>query len=142
MIKTIKKDLFLEYANENIENQLLAEFILKGFPEETRELTLLEVMTMILKYVKLEAEKFVKGPIKDAVLILPNFWTIHQRNFLVQAASVADLYIMSIINENTAWNPTFDKFSLVGKQKMTLASNNSKSSANAPMNSLKLLTRN
>ena len=102
MIKTIKKDLFLEYANENIENQLLAEFILKGFPEETRELTLLEVMTMILKYVKLEAEKFVKGPIKDAVLILPNFWTIHQRNFLVQAASVADLYIMSIINENTA----------------------------------------
>ena len=102
MIKTIKKDIFLEYANENIENQLLAEFILKGFPEETRELTLLEVMTMILKYVKLEAEKFVKGPIKDAVLILPNFWTIHQRNFLVQAASVADLYIMSIINENTA----------------------------------------
>ncbi len=55
LVKVIKKDLFLEYINENIEDQFLAEFILKNFPEETRELTLLEVMTMILKYVKLEA---------------------------------------------------------------------------------------
>lgn len=59
-------------------------------------------MTMILKYVKLEAEKFVKGPIKDAVLILPNYWTIHQRRFILQAASVADIYVMSIVSENTA----------------------------------------
>jgi molecular chaperone DnaK (HSP70) len=59
-------------------------------------------MTMVLKYVKLEAEKFVKGSIKDAVLILPNYWTIHQRNFVLQAASVADIYVLSIISENTA----------------------------------------
>ena len=32
LIKTVKKDLFLEYINENVEDQLLAEFILKGFP--------------------------------------------------------------------------------------------------------------
>ena len=31
-IKTVKKDLFLEYINENVEDQFLAEFILKGFP--------------------------------------------------------------------------------------------------------------
>jgi len=55
LVKTIKKDLFLEYVNESLDDQFLAEFVLKGFPEETRELTLLEVMTMILKYVKLEA---------------------------------------------------------------------------------------
>lgn len=32
IIKVIKKDLLLEYVNENIENQFLAEFVLKGFP--------------------------------------------------------------------------------------------------------------
>lgn len=98
LIKVIKKDLFLEYINDNLDDQFLAEFILKNFPKETRELTLLEIMTMILKYVKTEAQKFAKTAIKDVVLILPNYWTIHQRNFLLQAASVADIYVLSIVS--------------------------------------------
>jgi hypothetical protein len=53
LVKVVKKDLFLEYINENLDDQFMAEFVLKGFPEETKELTLLEVMTMILKYVKM-----------------------------------------------------------------------------------------
>jgi len=44
---------------------------------------------MILRYVKADAEKFAKAPVKDVVLILPNYYTIHQRNFFLQAASVA-----------------------------------------------------
>jgi len=55
-------------------------------------------MTMILKYIKLEAEKYVKGSVKDAVLVLPNYWSIHQRNFILQAATVAEIYVLSIVS--------------------------------------------
>lgn len=44
----------------------------------------------------------MRGSIKDAVLVLPNYWSIHERNFLVQAASLADIYVLSIVSENTA----------------------------------------
>jgi molecular chaperone DnaK (HSP70) len=53
---------------------------------------------MILKYVKTEAEKFAKITIKDVVLVLPNYWSIHQRNFLLQAAAIADIYVLSIVS--------------------------------------------
>jgi molecular chaperone DnaK (HSP70) len=44
---------------------------------------------MIFRYVKADADKFAKTSIKDVVLILPNYYTIHQRNFFLQAAKVA-----------------------------------------------------
>ena len=75
---------------------------MKKFPEDTNDITLLEVFTMMLKYVKMEADKFTKATIKDVVLILPNYWTVHQRNFLLQAASIAEISVLSIISENTA----------------------------------------
>jgi len=36
------------------------------------------------------------------ILIVPNHWNIHQRQFLVHAAELADLYVLSLIHENTA----------------------------------------
>lgn len=53
---------------------------------------------MTFKYVKLQAEKAAKGSIKDVVLIVPNHWNIHQRRFLVEAANLADLYVLSLIH--------------------------------------------
>lgn len=57
---------------------------------------------MMLKYIKLQAEKSAKSVLKDTILIVPNYWNIHQRNFLVTAAELAELYVISVINENTA----------------------------------------
>jgi hypothetical protein len=36
-------------------NQLLAEFVLNGFPEEHSQVSLLETVGMMLRYVKREA---------------------------------------------------------------------------------------
>ena len=57
---------------------------------------------MILKHVKMSAEKFGKIPIKDAVLSVPAHWNLKQREFILSAAEVADLYVLSMISENTA----------------------------------------
>ena len=48
---TVKKDLFMEYIND-VDNQLAAEFMLEKFPEETKEVTLIEAVAMILKYAR------------------------------------------------------------------------------------------
>jgi molecular chaperone DnaK (HSP70) len=56
---------------------------------------------MIFRYVKADADKFAKASIKDVVLVLPNYYNIHQRNFFLQAAAVAEIDILSIITENT-----------------------------------------
>ena len=56
----------------------------------------------MFKYIKLSAEKAAKSPVKDAVLTVPSFWTIHQRKFLVEASVLADLNVLALISENTA----------------------------------------
>lgn len=75
--------------------------MLAGFPEGEDTISLLETVGMMIKYIKLEAEK-AAGQIKDAVLIVPNHWSIHQRKFLIRAAQLADLHVLSLIHENTA----------------------------------------
>ena len=57
---------------------------------------------MMLKYVRLEAEKQAKGNLKDVVLTVPSHWTLKQRKFLIDAATLADMYVLSLIHENTA----------------------------------------
>lgn len=88
----------LEYIKNPQNDQLLAEFVLSGFPEDQSRISLLETVGMMIKYVKREAEKAAKGTIKDVVLIVPNHWNIHQRKFLVKAAELADLYVLSLIH--------------------------------------------
>ena len=36
------------------------------------------------------------------MLIVPSFWSLQQRKFLAEAAALADLYVINLINENTA----------------------------------------
>ena len=56
---------------------------------------------MLLKYAKHNAESLSKTSVKDVVLTVPNYWNIKMRAFLIEAAQVADLYVLSIISENT-----------------------------------------
>lgn len=75
----IKKDLLLEYINTEEENQLLAKFVLDRFPEDLKEVDLIEVVAMILKYAKANAESQIKSPIKDVILTVPNYWNLKMR---------------------------------------------------------------
>jgi len=53
LIEVVKKDLILEYIKNFSVDQLLAEFVLTGFPEGEDTVSLLETVAMMLKYVKL-----------------------------------------------------------------------------------------
>ena len=53
---------------------------------------------MMLKYIKGEAEKQAKGAVKDVVLTVPSYWNLKQRKFLIDAATLADLYVLSLIH--------------------------------------------
>ena len=97
-LERIKKELILEYIQHPDSDQLMAEFMLSGMPEGTESLSLLEAIAMMLKYVKLEAEKQTKGTLKDVVLTVPSYWNLKQRKFLVDAATLADLYVLSLIH--------------------------------------------
>ena len=88
----------MEYIQHPDSDQLMAEFMLSGMPEGTESLSLLEAIAMMLKYVKLEAEKQTKGTLKDVVLTVPSYWNLKQRKFLVDAATLADLYVLSLIH--------------------------------------------
>lgn len=56
---------------------------------------------MLLKYSKQNAETQFKTSVKDVILTVPNYWNIRMRAFLIEAAQVADLYVLSVISENT-----------------------------------------
>ena len=71
-------------------------------PEGTESISLLESVAMMLKYIKLEAQKQAKGTVKDVVLSVPAHWSLKQRKFLIDAATIADMYVLSLIHENTA----------------------------------------
>ena len=38
---------------------------------------------------------------KDVVLTVPSHWNLKQRQFLIKAATMADLYVITLIHENT-----------------------------------------
>lgn len=56
---------------------------------------------MIMKYARHNAEKQFGIKVKDTVLTIPNYWNIRMRAFITEAAQVADLYLLSLISENT-----------------------------------------
>ena len=95
---TVQKDLFMDYIKEDIEDPLKHKFFLDKFPDETKEVTLIEAVAMLLKYSKHNAETQFKTSVKDVVLTVPNYWNIKMRAFLIEAAQVADLYVLSIIS--------------------------------------------
>lgn len=59
-MSTIKKDLLLEYITKDMGDPLLAEFTLDNFPAEANKVTLIEVVAMIIKYARSNAEKQIK----------------------------------------------------------------------------------
>lgn len=57
---------------------------------------------MILKNIKLHATQQAGSEIKDAVLAIPANWGWKSKMALINAASIADLSILALANENSA----------------------------------------
>ncbi|KAL7472426.1 hypothetical protein ACHAXS_012758 [Conticribra weissflogii] len=68
-----------------------------------QEFTPEELVAMVLTHAKdITAAYGVTTPLKDCVLTVPSFYTQHERRALLDAAELADLNVLALINENTA----------------------------------------
>jgi len=61
-----------------------------------------EMVAMLLEHVKLFATNYGGENIKDVVLTVPSYYTQHERLATIAAAEIADLKVLSLIEENTA----------------------------------------
>ncbi|MEP6808765.1 MAG: Hsp70 family protein [Chthoniobacterales bacterium] len=61
-----------------------------------------ELSALILKKVKLDAEKFLKTPVTDAVITVPAYFSDAERTATITAGRLAGLNVLQIINEPTA----------------------------------------
>ena len=72
------------------------------FNEGYDTISLEQLVGMILKNVKKYSSAQAGSDIKDAVLTVPAHWGFKARLALVNAAAIADLNALSLINENSA----------------------------------------
>jgi molecular chaperone DnaK len=61
-----------------------------------------ELSALILKKLKLDAEKYLKEPITDAVITVPAYFNDAERTATIAAGQLAGLNVLQIINEPTA----------------------------------------
>src|SRR5919204_4159648 len=61
-----------------------------------------ELSALILKKLKLDAEKYLKQPITDAVITVPAYFNDAERTATITAGQLAGLNVLQIINEPTA----------------------------------------
>jgi hypoxia up-regulated 1 len=67
------------------------------------EFTPEELVAMVLTHAKdITAAYGVTTPLKDCVLTVPSFYTQHERRALLDAAELAELNVLALVNENTA----------------------------------------
>ncbi|XP_047463103.1 hypoxia up-regulated protein 1 [Mugil cephalus] len=61
-----------------------------------------ELIGMVLNYSRGLAQDFAEQPIKDAVITVPAFFNQAERRAVLQAAQMAGLKVLQLINDNTA----------------------------------------
>lgn len=67
------------------------------------EFTPEELVAMVLTHARDITNAFgVQGEVRDCVLTVPSFYTQHERRALLDAAYLADLNVLALIDENTA----------------------------------------
>ncbi len=61
-----------------------------------------EISALVLGQVKIIAEQFLGGPIDEAIITVPAYYTDNQRQAVKQAGKLAGLKVKQIVNEPTA----------------------------------------
>uniref|UniRef100_A0A8C3FZ03 Hypoxia up-regulated protein 1 n=1 Tax=Cyclopterus lumpus TaxID=8103 RepID=A0A8C3FZ03_CYCLU len=69
---------------------------------EEMQFTPEELLGMLLNYSRGLAQDFAEQPIKDAVITVPAFFNQAERRAVLQAAQMAGLKVLQLINDNTA----------------------------------------
>ncbi|GJQ75202.1 hypothetical protein Trydic_g9804 [Trypoxylus dichotomus] len=61
-----------------------------------------QCLAMLFTKLKEISENALQTPVKDCVISVPSYFTIKERQAILDAAAIADLHILSLLNETTA----------------------------------------
>jgi len=61
-----------------------------------------ELFGMIFKYIKELSKESARSVVTDVVITIPHWFTVEKRQAILDAASIADLKVLSLLHENTA----------------------------------------
>jgi len=70
--------------------------------QEKKIVTPTQIVGMILVKLKEIAERATQKPVADVVISVPDFWTEPQRQALLEAANIAGLHCLRLLNDTTA----------------------------------------
>eukprot|EP01047_Picozoa_sp_COSAG01_P060146 COSAG01_NODE_7330_length_3248_cov_14.447444_1_plen_1001_part_10 len=73
-----------------------------GLGDGMDEYTAVELFAMLLTRQREDAEAMAEEPIKDVVLTVPPFWAQDERQALLDAAELAGMNVLGLMNENSA----------------------------------------
>lgn len=103
--KTADNPQVAEYQKHFPEHQLQRDdkrgTVYFKFSEEM-QYTPEELLGMILNYSRTLAQDFAEQPVKDAVITVPAYFNQAERRAVLQAAHIAGLKVLQLINDNTA----------------------------------------
>ncbi|CAN1156333.1 Heat shock 70 kDa protein BIP1 [Linum perenne] len=98
---SVQKDLkFLPYKVVNIDGKPRVEVEVK--PGQVKAFTPEEISAMVLRSMKESAESYLGNKVTDAVVTVPAYFNDAQRQATKDAAKIAGLNVLQIINEPTA----------------------------------------
>ena len=84
------------------EGTLQVELAATGLGDDMNEYSVVELMSMLLAKQREDAEAIAEEPIKDVVITVPPFWAQDERQALLDAAELAKMNVLGLLNENSA----------------------------------------
>jgi molecular chaperone DnaK (HSP70) len=77
-----------------------------------------DLSALVLSYMKDQAERHLKGPVTDAVITVPAYFTDPQRKATIKAGEQAGLRVLAILDEPTAAALAYDLLSAQEEQRI------------------------
>ena len=84
------------------EGTLKVELAKTGLGDDMNEYTVTELLSILLTKQREDAEAIAEEPIKDVVITVPPFWAQDERQALLDAAELAGMNVLGLMNENSA----------------------------------------
>lgn len=79
-----------------------AGFASRGSDGEERVFTAEQIMGMLLQHLKVNSERETKSGVRDVVISVPGWWGERQRRAMLDAAEIAGLNVLRLVNEHAA----------------------------------------